>query len=126
MTGKGDNRSAMDRREIRVEGTETVAAEQRVERLERVVEKMLVINLVERDVLDDRFRVQELHDEHAVRRERTANAVGNRMQILEVEKHACSVDHVELPSEPPRQVDVEELVDRLDAGAGRGRRRRTS
>jgi hypothetical protein len=73
---------------------------------------MLVIDLIEREVLDDPLHVEELHDEDTVRVECFTDAVRDGVKLLQMKKNAGGVNGVKVASEPIDQVAVEEGVDR--------------
>src|SRR3954470_17973142 len=89
-----------------------------------VVEQMLVVDLVESQVRDDLFHVEKLDDKNAVWLEAVSNTIGDRMQFLEMEEDAGSVDDIEGPVEGRREIRVEETLNSLDASVVRhcGRR----
>src|SRR5207244_5745064 len=87
-----DDRAAVDRRQITIEHCEAVSLKQRLDCLESVVEQMLVVDLIEREVLDDLFHVKELDDKNAVVLKTLANSIGDGMQFLEMEEHAGCIN----------------------------------
>src|SRR5438094_335872 len=104
----------MDGRKVTVKHGEAVLRQQRLDRLEIVVKKMLMIDLVEGEVLDDLLHVQELNDEDAIIPETLANSVRDRMQFFQMEKHSRGIDHIELAIQRTGDVVVEEGVKRFD------------
>ena len=104
----------MDRRQGRVGDPKTVQSEQMIERSHRVVNKVLVVNLIERALLDHRRQVDELGDDDAVGVEQFLDAGKGRVQFLEVEEHAGAVNDTRLTvllTQSACGVEIEELVD---------------
>ena len=104
----------MDRSERRVGDPESVQPEQMIERSHRVVDKVLVVNLIERALLDHRRQVDELGDDDAVGVEQFLDAREGRVQFLEVEEHTGTVNDARLTvllTQSHRGVEIEELVD---------------
>src|SRR4051794_11378035 len=97
MSYKSDDGPAMYRRQITVEHRQSMARQECLDRLQIVVEKMLVIDLVESQVLDDLFHIEKLDYKNAVLLEAVPYAFRYRMQFLEMEEHTGSIDHIEVP-----------------------------
>ena len=66
-----------------------------LEGAERVIQQVLVIDLIERQVVENALHVEELDHEHAVVREAETDAVGHGMELLQVEEDTRGVDDVE-------------------------------
>src|SRR5581483_4504897 len=88
MRYKSDDRSAVNWREITIEHRQAVTLQQQLNRLEIVVEEMLVIDLVESQVLDDLLHIQKLHDKDSITFQAGPDTVGHGVQFLEMEKDA--------------------------------------
>ena len=95
MCHEANDRSAMDRRKVAIEHLEAVTLQQRLDRLDVVVQQMLVIDLVERQVLHDLLHIQKLHDEDSIVLQALANAFGDRMQFFEMEENSSRVNDIE-------------------------------
>src|SRR3954471_5456348 len=96
MADKTDHRTAMNRGDVGIEHCETVTVQQNFDRLQIIVEQVLVINLVEGKVFDDALHIEKLHDENTVLLQRFSNTISDRMELFEVEKNTCSINHIEL------------------------------
>ena len=96
-----------------------MARQQRLDRLEIVVEQVLVIDLIERQILDDPLHVEELHDKHAIVAQGGSDAVGDGMKLFQVKEDAGRIDRVKLSSDLTRGVQVEKRIERRYARIGR-------
>ena len=127
MADVANDRAAVDRRQVGVEHGQAVPVEQHLDGLQRVVQQVLVVDLVEGQVLHDAFHVQELHHEHTVGFEALLDGAADRMQLFQVKEHARGVEHIELLADGRHRGFVEELVQRGHTGfvghARRGLRR---
>lgn len=122
MRDEADDGAAVNRRKIAIEHHQAVPLKQRLNGFEVVVQKMLVINLIESQIFDDLLHVKELDDKHAVVFQRAADAFGDGMQFLEMEEDPGSIDHIELSAQRLSDFFIEECLQRLDAAAVSNRR----
>src|ERR1051326_1323050 len=99
MTCERDHGPAMNRGKIGIEQLQAVSAQQNVERGEVIVQKVFVINLVERPILHNALHIQELNNEYSIGFQQFANAFRDGMQFLQMEEDACGIDHIEFSSE---------------------------
>ncbi len=83
------DRTAVNRNETGIRTLEAMLCEQGLDGTKRVVDEMLVIDLIEGRVLDHAAKVDGLHDEYAVVPDQHANAADHAVQLLQVEEHAC-------------------------------------
>ena len=65
---------------------------------------MLVIDLVEREVLDDLLHIEKLNNEYTVTGEAFADTFSDGVQLLEMEENTGRVDHVEPAAERARNI----------------------
>ncbi len=100
----------MDRVETRIEHGEPVGAEQRLNSLKRIVEQMLMINLIERQILHDAFHIEKLHDENAIRFQTPLDGLADGMQLLEMKENAGSVADIKSTADCLHCLQVEESV----------------
>src|SRR6266542_2593448 len=84
-------------------------------RPEIIIKQMLVVDLIESHVLDNPLHVEELNNKDAVVAQTFANALGDRMQLLKMEKYAGRVDSVEVSAQAACRFAVEEGVERRHA-----------
>ena len=92
----GDPRDAavpVDRVERRVRDTQSVLGEQVVERSNRVVDQMLVIDLIESALLDHGGQVDEFRHDHAVGVQELLDAGERGVEFFEVKEDAGAVNH---------------------------------
>jgi hypothetical protein len=115
MRHETDDRPAMNGRKVTIEHCEPMACQKGLDRRQVVVQKMLVIDLIEGQVLDDLLHVEKLHDKHAVALQAFSNAFRYRMQLLEMKKDTRSIDEIELPVQRTRDAVVEEGLERFDS-----------
>src|SRR2546423_9480068 len=113
MAKEADEQPAMDGRQVAIEHFQPVASEQYLDRVEIVVKQVLVVDLIERQILDDLFHVEKLDHKDAVVLETLSNPISHGMQFLEMEKHAGGIDQVELSIQPARDRAIEEVVKRF-------------
>ncbi len=66
MTDKTDNGPAVNRGQLGVKHRQPMTVKQRLDSFERIIQQMLMINLIERQIFHDAFHIEELHDKHAV------------------------------------------------------------
>src|ERR1700687_4580653 len=91
-------------------------AQQRLDRFQRVVQEVLMVNLVERRILHDAPHVEKLDDEYSVPAQRLANRVADRVKFLEMKEDSGCIDRVELPANAAHGLMIEKSVERWDAG----------
>ena len=104
-----------------------MAPEQLVERGDREVAQVLMVDRVELAVVDQIDQIGHLQDRDAVLFEQGRDALDQAVEVGDVGQHVVGDDHVGAPAlglEPGRDLATEELVEGRDPGADRGRRRR--
>src|SRR5215470_7789652 len=92
-----------------------MARQKRLNRVQVVVEKMLVMDLIESQVLDDLLHVEKLDNKHAIFSKAFPDAFGNRVQFFKMKKHTGGVDHIEGLIERSREIQVKEGLKRFDS-----------
>ena len=103
-----------------------MAPEQLIERRDREVAQVLMVDRVELAVVDQIDQIGHLQDRDAVLFEQGGDALDQAVQVGHVGEHVVGEDHVGAPAlglEPGRELAAEEFDQGRYAGPDRGRRR---
>src|SRR5581483_1155568 len=92
-----------------------VTAQKNIDGREVIVEKVLVVDLIESEILYDPLHVEKLYDEYAVLVQCLAYGIRDGVQLLQVKEDAGSIDNVEFPVQLAGNLQIEELVYRWNA-----------
>src|SRR6266851_544939 len=87
-------RATVDRKTLDVDDGEPVPAEQRLQRDEREVAEVLVVDRVELERLDHRLDVGDLDDRHAVRLQHLGDARDKTVEVAYVGEHVVGVHDI--------------------------------
>ncbi len=108
-------RSAMRRELLDVEHLEAVPPRQAIDRDEREVREMLMIDGVELVLVDQPLEMRKLERDHAVRRQQMRHAGGEVVEVRHLRQHIVADDEVGLLAfggEPLRERETEEFDQR--------------
>src|SRR4051794_37488345 len=78
----------MDRHHARIEDFKPVLRKQRLYRAQRVIDEMLVIDLVESEIIDHTAEIDRLHDKDAAVGKQRLHAPNHTVQFFQMEEHA--------------------------------------